>query len=291
MLHPKRVLLMLYYAMRRRIRRALHIPQRPKPPPVLGYPIEHVVERHSWIARSFLKHGPPDLDLRGKAVCEVGAGDCLAASSLFLAKGAARVDIIEVEPPVVTEKQLQVLETLQAQGFPVDLSIIRKNGGLHLDPERVTYHRCYMEQFHSENSHELIFSFSVLEHVEDLPGFYASCWRTLRPGGWMLHMIDLGGHELFEDPLPPLDFQTYSNLLYGAMFPKYGRATRRFFSEHVDAVKSAGFEVVKVTPTRLADDAYLEQLWPKLRAEARARGREEIRVVEFALLARKPLSR
>jgi SAM-dependent methyltransferase len=279
---------MLYYATRRRIRTALRVPARVKPPPVLGQSLAQVVERHAWIARSVQKHAPPNLDLRGQAVCEVGAGDCLAASSLFLGLGASRVDIIEVEPPVVTEKQLQVLEALK-RDFPLDLTIVQKNGGLRLDESRVAYHRLYMENYNSVHAHQFIFSFSVLEHVEDLAGFYASCWRTLRPGGWMLHLIDLGGHELFEDPLPPLDFQTYPDWLYDWMFPRYHRATRRFLNDHVKAIGSAGFEVQKVTPTRTADDAYLDRLWPKLRPAAQARPREEFRVVEFAVLARKPL--
>ncbi len=279
--------MMLHYALRRKIRTTFHIPARPKGPPVLGQPVDAVVERHSWIARSFQQHGPAGMDLRGQAVCEVGAGDCLAASALFLGQGARRVDIIEVEPPVVNEKQLQVLERLKQKNFPVDLTIIQKNGELHLDADRVIYHRCYMEDFKSIGSHAFIFSFSVLEHVEDLAGFYRSCWETLQPGGWMLHMIDLGGHELFEDPLPPLDFQTYPDWLYELMFPKYRRATRRFLSEHIAAVKNAGFIVEKVTPTRTAEDTYMTALWPKLRPAARDRGREEVRVVEFALLARK----
>ena len=278
---------MLYYSLRRRVRTALRIPARHRPASVLDHPLDVVVERHAWIARSFLQHGPAEMDLRGQSVCEVGAGDCLAASALFLGKGASKVDIVEVEPPVVNEKQLQVLERLKQQGFPVDLTIIQKNGDYHLDANRVSYHRCYMENFPAAEKHAFIFSFSVLEHVEDFRGFYQSCWKTLLPGGWMLHMIDLGGHELFEEPLPPLDFQTYPDWLYDLMFPKYNRATRRFLSEHIEAVKSAGFSLEKVTPTRKADDAYLDRLWPQLRNAARERDREDVRVVEFALLARK----
>jgi hypothetical protein len=288
MLHKKRVLLMLNYAMRGRIRRALRIRSRHTAAPVLGFPLEQVVERHAWIARSVLQHSPPGLNLENEAVCEVGAGDCLAASSLFLAKGASQVDIVEFEPPSVNEKQLQVLERLKQLGFPMDLSIVQKNGNWHLDEKRVAYHCCFMENFRSQHPHQFIFSFSVVEHVEDLAGFYKSCWDTLKPGGYMLHMVDLGGHELFEDPLPPLDFQTYPDWLYAAMFPKYHRATRRFLGEHIDAVKAVGFRIEKVTPTRRADESYLNDVWPKLRSAARVRPREEVGVIEFALLARKP---
>jgi SAM-dependent methyltransferase len=290
MLHKKRVAQTIYYTARQRIRCALGLRRRHTAAPVLGNSLEAAVARHAWIISSILQHAPAELDLRGKAACEVGAGDCLAASSLFLGKGARRVNIVEIEPPVVNEKQLQILEKLKGQGLPLDLGIIQQNqtGAFHLDTGRVTYHNCFMEQFNSSEQHEFLFSFSVLEHVEDPQSFYESCYRALAPGGWMLHLIDLGGHALFEDPTPPLDFQTYPDWLYALMYPKYDRATRRFFNEHVDAVKAGGFIVKGLVPTRRAEEKYLEQLWPQLRRSARERSREELGVVEFALLAQKP---
>lgn len=288
MLHKKRVATTVYYATRRRIRKGLGIRPRNTAAPVLGFPLEHVVSRHSWIVRTILDHAPAELDLRNKAACEVGAGDCLAAASLFLAKGAARVNIVEVEPSVVNEKQLQVLDALKAQGLPIDTSIIQQwNGALQLDASRVAYHTGFMEQFTPNEQHEFLFSFSVMEHVEDLEAFYSSCHRVLSSGAWMLHQIDLGGHELFEDPMPPLDFQTYPDWLFSLMYPKYHRATRRFVDEHVAAVKKSGFKVEKVIPTRRADEAYLRRLWPHLRSAAKKRPFEDVQVVEFALLARK----
>lgn len=289
MLHKKRVAQTIYYAFRRSLRRTLGIRARHTAAPILGYAIDVAVARHGWIVRSVQQHSPPGLDLRGKAACEVGAGDCLAASSLFLAKGARRVNIVEVEPPAINEKQLQVLTALAKEGVPLDLTILERDhqGELQLDAGRIAYHTCFMEQFQASEQHEFLFSFSVLEHVEDLAGFYASCHRVLAPGGWMLHLIDLGGHAMLEDPIPPLDFQTYPDWLYDLMFPKYHRATRRFLNDHTDAVQAAGFRIEKITPTRSAEKSYLDELWPKLRPEARRRPREEVQVVEFAVLARK----
>jgi hypothetical protein len=289
MLHKKRVATTIYYAARKRLRKLLGLRPRNTAAAVLGFPMEHILARHSWIVRTILQHAPANLDLRGKAACEVGAGDCLASASFFLAKGAAKVNIVEIEPPVINEKQVQVLKALAAQGLPIDQTIIQQTDrGLQLDPARVAYHTAFMEQFQPQEQHEFLFSFSVMEHVEDLSAFYKSCHRVLAPGGWMLHQIDLGGHELFEDPLPPLDFQTYPDWLFAVMFPKFHRATRRFVDEHVAAVKGAGFNVEKVVATRKAEEAYLRQLWPKLRSAARQRPFEDVQVVEFSLLARKP---
>jgi len=287
MLHKQRVILALYYGLRRRLRIALRIRPRVRPPPVLSQPLEQIVQRHGSIARYIQLYLPPDVDLTGKAVCEVGAGDCLAAASLLLGRGAAHVDIIEVQSPVVNEKQLQVLQRLKADGFPIDIPMVRAAHGICLDEKRVRYHRCFMEDFESENAHELIFSFSVVEHVEDFVGFYASCWKTLCPGGWMLHVVDLSGHGCFEDPLPPLDFQTYPDWLHDLMSPPYYRATRRFFNEHVSAVTNSGFKIHQITATRKAEQGYVDRIRSKLRPAARNRPREELQVLEFVLLARK----
>ena len=290
MLHRKRVATALYHALRRHIRLALGIAARPSEPPVLQESLDYVFARHSFILDQIAKHLPPGFDFLDKQVCEIGAGDCLATSAFFLAKGARHVDVIEVQAPAVSHKQFELLKSLQSRGYPIDLTIIGErspNAELALDSTRITHHRCHMEDLQNEARYDLIFSSFVLEHVEDLTGFYSMCWKATNVGGQMLHLVDLGGHGLWEDPLPPLDFQTYPDWLFEAMSPKYNRATRRFLHEHVDAVKAAGFTVQQVVPIRTADDSYLDQLWPKLRRAARLRARDELRVIEFALLAKK----
>jgi len=290
MLHRKRVATALYYALRRRIRLALGVAPRRSEPPVLAQSVDYVLTWHSFLLDQIKKHLPQGFDFLGKHVCEIGAGDCLATSAFFLARGARHIDIIEIQPPTVSDKQVQVLKSLRSRGYPIDLTIIQAQSGnaeLALDPRRITYHRCYVENLQNEARYDFIFSSFVLEHVEDLSGFYSKCWKATNAGGQMLHLIDLGGHGLWEDPLPPLDFQTYPDWLFEAMSPKYNRATRRFLDEHVDAVKSAGFTIEQVIPIRTADDTYLDQLWPKLRRAARQRPRNELRMIEFALLAKK----
>ena len=287
MLHKKRVFLTSYYAMRRRLRNALGRAPRPQPPPVLSQPLEAVVERHSGIARAALNNMPAGLDLTGKNACEVGSGDCLAAIALMLGLGARHVDVFEIADPVVNEKQVQVLNQLKSQGLPVDVNVIRRGSGLELDAQRVTFHKGYMENFKGAAVVDFVFSFSVLEHVEDLDGFFGECRRIMTPGAQMLHMIDLGGHNMFEDPLPPLDFQTYPDWLFNIMYPPYYRATRRFVSDYKAAAERNGFKVLQLKPVRAASEEYLNQIWPKLRPGAKARPREEVAVIEFALTARK----
>lgn len=291
MLHKGRVLKSIYYATRRRLRQwILRRGPRPQPPPVLREPVDAVVERHGVYLRILQDNLPPGLDFKNKHAIEVGPGDCLAVASHLLGLGAAHVDMVEVFDPVVNDKQRQVLQRLKEQGYAMDLGIIvEQDGKLMLDPKRVAFHQCFLENLEVPVRADFMFSQSVMEHVEDLDGFYKESARIMAPGGWMIHSVDLGGHELFEDPLPPLDFQTYPNALYWLMHPRYYRATRFFLDEHIQAIERQPFTVKEVRIRRRADAAYLDALWPKLRSQAKSRSKESVGVVEFIVVAqRKP---
>jgi len=54
----------------------------------------------------------------------------------------------------------------------------------------VVYHQCFMEQMDTVAAFDLIFSNSVLEHVEDVNTFFGRCLRSLKPGSRMIHCID-----------------------------------------------------------------------------------------------------
>jgi len=124
-----------------------------------------------------------------------------------------------------------------------------------------------------------------LEHVEDLNVMFESAHRALRVGGRMIHVVDLGGHGEFEDPIPPLDFQTYPDWLFSAMYPIHQRNTRRFLADYRSAAARAGFQQIDIRPTRTADQTYLAAIHPRLRAAARQQSIEDIAVIEFNLTA------
>ena len=142
-----------------------------------------------------------------------------------------------------------------------------------------------MEKYQVENCHGLVFSHCVMEHVEDLDAAFKSAHRSLRPGGRMLHVVDLGGHGEFEDPLPPLDFQTYPDWLFGWMYPVHCRNTRRFVEDYRRAAAGAGFAGIDIRPIRMADKSYVESIRGKLRPAARRLPFEQLAVIEFVLSA------
>ncbi len=246
------------------------------------------LRRHTELVKLFLQHWPADWELTGKTICEVGCSDCFALASLLIGQGAAQVALVEPSAPALDRRQVSILESIRQSGFPLDPSILQGSAEIRLDDRRVAYHRSLMEVLPVENAYDYLFSISVLEHVEDLAGFQRACARALKPRGRMFHLVDLSGHGELEDPVPPLDFQTYPDWLYDLMFPPFHRATRLFLSEYLEGIRRAGMVLDETKVSRRADPAYLQAVWPRLRREAQASPPEEVGILEAVLLSHKP---
>jgi len=253
--------------------------------PVLAQPMELILDRHAWICSLMRQHLPDRKLWSSRKVCEAGAGDCLAAASMILGLGASHVTIVEHEPPVTGSKQLDVLENLCALGYPCDRRILNHKN--ELNESKCSFVTSYMENFAGPGDCSLVYSICVGEHVEDLTAFFRSCYDTLVDGGEMMHYIDLGGHGIFEDPVPPLEMHRYGRIAYGAIYPPYSRATRRFVSDYAKAASEAGFHGISVSATRKVDGNYTKSIRPHLKSHAIGISEDELSVIEFVLYAKK----
>lgn len=242
--------------------------------------IDFVINHHADLLRRFLEALPEDWEIENQTFCEVGCSDCLAIASLLIGKRAAKVELVEPSPPIVNVKQIQILKALQQRGFPLDTTIIQPTHPVQLDASRVIFNNCFMGSLEIKECCHYLCSFDVMEHVEDLNEFYRICARVLKPGGRMFHSIDFSGHDQFEDPLPPLDFQTYPNWLHNLMYPPFHRATRRFLHDHYQALAKEGFTVDQTKVLRRAEPEYLSSVWPQLRPQARSLPPEEVGVLQ-----------
>lgn len=284
--HSDRVLQALYYGSRWRLKRLLRIPEKPYAA-VINTGIDEATKRYRRICETILEHLPKPNSMVGSVVAEIGCGDCLAAADLMLGIGARHVHLIEYFPIVVTQSHCEALKplvddlSLPNRGEILDTECIR------LNPSRATAHQGLLEDIGIPEPVDLVYSFDVVEHVEDLNGFFDCCAKMLRPGGISLHKFDLSGHEYFEDPLPPLEFQTYPTWLFNLIFPKYRRAVGNFGDTIMDAMRNQGLEIIEVVPIRKADPEYLDAVWPRLRKEARLRSREIVSLLDVIVIAKK----
>jgi hypothetical protein len=285
--HPKQSLRALYYGMRWRARRLLRMKEKPNTS-VIASGVEKAIERHERVCRTLLRAIHDPALLKGAIVAEIGPGDCLAAADMMLGLGAKHIHLIDYHPIPVNGIQLEILTKLATDAtLPNQVDILTADPIPHLRMDKATAHVGLLEDIGIPEPVDLIYSFDVLEHVEDLGGFFGWCGRMTKPQGYQIHKFDLSGHEFFEDPIPPLDFQTHPTWLFNLIFPKFRRAAGHFADEIFNSLTAHGFEIVDIAVLRKADTAYLNRIWPDLRPEAKVRPLNILALLDVVVCARR----
>lgn len=130
----------------------------------------------------------------------------------------------------------------------------------------------------ADRSCDLVVSNAVLEHVYDLPAVCRALARVTRSGGFGVHQIDFRDHWNFARPL---EFLVYESAGWQLRMSRgrVGRGNRHRLSDHVNAFQNAGFQIMQVDTNMKADQAYLDDFLPRLRASRspyRDRGVEDL---------------
>ena len=248
------------------------------------------LERHLGICEWLVDVVGGPSEFSGWRVCEIGPGDCRVTQVLLAQLGAKGVEVVEPGVRPALQDDAMLLHSLVRHGI---LSSPRGESERAADGAPVPTTAVVTWPVHAErlaivDRWDVAFSYAVLEHVEDLPGFMRACFRGLRPGASMHHMIDFTGHAAFEDPVPPLDFQTYPDWLWRLMYPPGGRNTRRHASEFVRAARAAGFEYVMLRRDQTASPDYMNHMWGQFNGRFRRGGPQDADMLCATLSARKP---
>lgn len=162
-------------------------------------------------------------DLDGLRVLELGPGDNFGVGLRFLAAGVGEfVATDRFIPYRDAERQRLIYEGIidrLEDGPGKDRVAPVLGGGVEPDLEAVGLRK--LDETPIEDAVEilggdfdLIVSRAVLEHVGDLPGAFAAMDRLLRPGGRMIHKVDLRDHNMFAGDLNPLTFLTIADRTY-----------------------------------------------------------------------------
>ncbi|HKP95103.1 MAG TPA: methyltransferase domain-containing protein [Fibrobacteria bacterium] len=142
------------------------------------------LETYSAIHRHYLEQG---LDFRGKTVLEVGAGLQYFTALYMLAGGAAKVILVEPKLTYTRETLLRFLAEFN-EGSPKPLR------AEDVESQIACYQDLSAIPAEGPGVADLMCSFTVLEHVRDLPGFFSLSARLLKPGGRAYHLVDLSDH-------------------------------------------------------------------------------------------------
>ncbi|HLS55105.1 MAG TPA: methyltransferase domain-containing protein [Zeimonas sp.] len=175
-------------------------------------------------------------------VAEVGPGDNAGVGLMFLADGCESVDLVdrfysrrsaarnaEIYKSLV-ERHRQLAARLDGDG-PYDDANFR---GIR---------RCYGEQasaegfFSSPAAYDYIVSRAVMEHVRDPVLAFRRMSAALKPGGMLLHKVDLRDHGMFSGAFHELKFLEVPDWLYPAMTRGSGRPNRKLVHSYREVLE------------------------------------------------------
>jgi SAM-dependent methyltransferase len=229
-----------------------------------GQDVEASLGYINTVFEDYLRYGNvgPD-ELRGQMVLEIGPGDNLGVALRFISKGAAKVVCLDrFYSDRDMAQQLRIYQTLLAtlsgeERRLAELALRFTNGGFEFDQTKIAYvSGVAVEDAQSvfeEESFDLIVSRAVLEHVSDLDQAFVNMSRWLKPGGLLLHKIDLRSHCMFPGHLNPLTFLTVPGFLWTLMVSNTGGPNRKRVNYYRDKLRELGCYDFDLYITRIVD--------------------------------------
>lgn len=190
--------------------------------------------------------------VNGRSVVEFGPGDHLAAGLSMLAAGASRYTALDrfaadYSSPAAKRWYVGIrarwterfphhqwpdglLPTDFPEAYPDRVMTVAEGVEGHaLDRAGVTY--------------DIVTSWQVGEHVNDVPAFAQLTARLLAPGGIAVHRVDFGPHDCWAQYEDPLTFLRFRPLLWRAMSSNRGSPNRHRHHEFLAALLASGLTV------------------------------------------------
>jgi SAM-dependent methyltransferase len=201
----------------------------------------YLAQFHATWSRVFAERG---VNLRGATVLELGPGNSYFNAFCFLHYGAARVILVDKYPrQKPTARQREYLraearflrEEIGAPEAETPVEELRRRGVFeHVEGDLLQL---------SLPPVDLIFSHSVLEHVEEPGAYVARMASALKPGGFACHAIDLRDHYNFGAPHL---FLRFSDAAWKRWLTRPGLSyTNRWrYDDFAAAFGNAGFETL-----------------------------------------------
>jgi SAM-dependent methyltransferase len=165
-------------------------------------------------------------------VCELGPGDSSGVALMVLADGATKLDLADrFYSQRNASYHAQVYRALAAQN--PQIAELLKTADLQDEATFPGITRYYGpqasgESFFKERSslYDFIISRSVLEHTTDPLLTLESMYQALKPGGYLLHKVDLRDHGMFTPRHHDLKFLEVPPPVYWAMIYHSGLPNR-----------------------------------------------------------------
>ena len=273
--------------------------------------------------RDYLRYGSIGTsEVRGKRILELGFGDNLGVGLMFLAAGADQVVGIDKFYSARNESyELAVYTALRERLNEKEKQLfddaISLEGGITLNDARlkringIDVETAIRDLSELKSGFDLIVSRAVIEEIYQPDTLFRAIDRVLKPGGSMLHKIDLSDYGMFgENGMHPLTFLTISEPCYRLMASDSGIPNRKrmgYYQRQVKELKYSGrffitsilglgtIEPHKETVKENEDYStvtldLIHQIRPKLDESFKGLTDEELMVEGIFLIGQKPHS-
>ena len=187
----------------------------------------------------------------GARVIELGPGFTMTIPLLFAADGASYAVGVDKFVPFLTSSYYQHYYAQMRESLPAEK---RERFDAALNQNPLTLNEARVRQVYKKElqdivpelgpgTYDLIVSNAVMEEIyEPTPSFEAQV-RLLRPGGVMVHNIDLRDYGMFTDRgFHPLEYLTVSDWVYQRMVEASGQQSRRLAGYYRQAATRLGLE-------------------------------------------------
>ena len=188
--------------------------------------------------------------VRGKRICEIGAGDYLTSGLAILAAGASGYAVIDRFPGdyegEIAKQWYRGIEEHWARTYP---ETAWADGLKAADfpekyAERLELIREGIETAETKSTFDIVCSFQVGEHISDLDAFAELHRRLLKkPDGVGLHRVDFGPHDSWHTYRDPLTFLRFSDAAWKMTGSNRGVPNRFRHHEFMAAFDRADLQV------------------------------------------------
>ena len=269
----------------------------------------------AYLRQSGLSEG----GLRGLRVLELGPGDNIGVAIRFASAGASFVSSIDKfvpmhDSPYHRRLYAALRSRLTPEGqrnFDTAVDITGERVLPRADRLQSVYGKGFEDaDVFAPASFDLIVSNAVLEEIYDGDRAFGAMHRLLRPGGSLLHKIDLRDYGMFtKHGYHPLEFLTVPDLVYRQMVESTGQPNRRLVDYYRRKTSELGYETSIYTtwvlgnPQELAPRTQtlekgvhysettldlIRSIRPRLLDRYRRLSDEDLMVAGIYLVARKP---
>lgn len=190
-------------------------------------------------------------DFSGKRILELGPGDNLGVALKFIAAGAKQVVCVDKfysKRNFEQQKEiyLELIARLNQNEKHNIKGVLYWDHEIHFNPEKIEYlygkELIEIAQESDLGKFDFVISRSVLQEIDDLDSTFAVMDRLLKPGGCMMHKVDMRDYGMFSQyGMNPLTFLTIPETVYKWMVQGGGKPNRKLIDYYRRKIKEYAY--------------------------------------------------